>query len=183
MEGGVGFAGIERRANRSSPDRSAIGRDIQRSPRRRIQHFDLSRGWTVTRWLGTGVSGRCGLSCPARRFTDYPYLSRRLEAIRVKGARRFVPGRTQVVFGEPIMPDADMSSRKVAARLGSDVARLADEATSSWWEATQRFARGATPSLSGPETTSWRRSWALHERRRRTKSGRPRPRPEWPHLS
>ncbi len=104
-------------------------------------------------------------------------------AIWGKGARRFVPGRTQVVFGEPIMPDADMSSRKVAARLGSDVARLADEATSSWWEATQRFARGSTPSLSGPETTSWRRSWALHERRRRTKSGRPRPRPEWPHLS
>jgi hypothetical protein len=61
------------------------------------------------------------------------------------------------------------------------VAALADEARTDWWSARRRAAAGSSPPLTGPETTSWRRAWALGDRtpERRRPAAEPRP---WPRI-
>ena len=76
-----------------------------------------------------------------------------------RGARRVYTGQTEVTFGAPITPD--LPARQLVARLEDAIAALADEATSDWWSARRRAAKGATPPLTGPEAASWRRAWAL----------------------
>jgi 1-acyl-sn-glycerol-3-phosphate acyltransferase len=98
-----------------------------------------------------------------------------------KGVRRPRPGRTTVTFGSPLRPDEGEDSRRFAARIEAAVAALADEARTDWWSARRRAAAGASPSLTGPETTSWRRAWALGERKpeRRPPAGERR---TWPRI-
>ena len=97
-----------------------------------------------------------------------------------KGVRRPRPGRTTVTFGAPLRPAEGEDSRRFAARIEAAVAALADEARTDWWSARRRAAAGASPPLTGPETTSWRRAWALGdrkpERRRPADERRPWPR-------
>jgi 1-acyl-sn-glycerol-3-phosphate acyltransferase len=102
-------------------------------------------------------------------------------AIWGKGRRKLEPGRTRVTFGPPLVPAEGEDARELGERLEAAVARLADEATSDWWSAAVRAGRGETPSLAGPDASSWRRSWALTEHRRRLRTG-PRRRPDrpWP---
>jgi 1-acyl-sn-glycerol-3-phosphate acyltransferase len=91
---------------------------------------------------------------------------------------RLRPGATTVTFGRPLVPSDDDNANRFATRIEHAVAALADEAETDWWTARRRAAAGATPSLTGPETTSWRRAWALGDRR-----GRHRPtRRRWPDL-
>ncbi len=43
---------------------------------------------------------------------------------------------------------------------------LGDEATTDYWTARRRAADGATPTLSGPDYTGWRRAWDVTRKRR-----------------
>ena len=77
-----------------------------------------------------------------------------------RGARRLQPTRTAVTFGRPVRPGPGENARRVAARLEAEVAALADERVTDWWQARRRAAAGTTPPLSGPEVAEWRRAWA-----------------------
>jgi 1-acyl-sn-glycerol-3-phosphate acyltransferase len=76
-----------------------------------------------------------------------------------RGSRRIYVGQTKVTFGAPIAPD--LPPRQLVGRLEAAIAALADEATTDWWSARRRAAKGSTPSLTGPVASSWRRAWAL----------------------
>jgi 1-acyl-sn-glycerol-3-phosphate acyltransferase len=78
-----------------------------------------------------------------------------------KGKNR--PSRSPVTltFGAPLLPAEREDARKFAARIEREVAVLADEAATDWWQARRRAHAGATPGLSGPESGAWRRAWAL----------------------
>jgi 1-acyl-sn-glycerol-3-phosphate acyltransferase len=95
-----------------------------------------------------------------------------------KGAKRPTPANVRVTYGTPIRPDDGESAARFAARIERAVAELADEATTDWWQARQRAARGTTPALTGPDAPAWRRAWALGDRsRKRRRQTRP-----WPKL-
>jgi hypothetical protein len=68
-------------------------------------------------------------------------------------------------------------ARTFAARIEHEIAALADEQASGFWNARRRSAAGRTPSLTGPAAGAWRRTWALGEGRRRPKGDKP-----WPNL-
>jgi len=76
-----------------------------------------------------------------------------------RGAKRLYVGRTKVAFGAPITPD--LPARQLIGRLEDAIAALADEATTDWWSARRRAAKGSTPPLTGPAASGWRRAWAL----------------------
>jgi 1-acyl-sn-glycerol-3-phosphate acyltransferase len=88
------------------------------------------------------------------------------------------PTPTTVTFGTPLVPGDGEDSRRMATRIELAVAELADEAGSDWWQAKRRRAAGETPSLQGPSSGAWRRTWALGDR----KPGRRRPTRAWPEL-
>ena len=129
---------------------------------------------------GWGQGHRGGAAYLGTR-TGVPVVPVHLEGtgrIFAKGDKRPRPGTTMVTFGHPLVAEEGESSIRFAARIEAAVAVLADEARTDWWSARQRSHAGATPSLTGPETTSWRRAWALGDRR----SNRKRRRPAWPDL-
>ena len=100
-----------------------------------------------------------------------------------KGMRRPKPGRTKVIFGAPLWPVDDENTRRYNARIEAAVTRLGDEALTDYWTATQRAARGASPSLTGPEYSGWRRQWELSERRKLGVAGlRRRQKRRWPDI-
>ena len=82
-----------------------------------------------------------------------------------KGKSTPTPSRTKVTFGAPLWPEERESSRRLAARIEDAVSALADEATTDWWQARKRAHAGETPSLYGPEASSWRRQWSLGDQR------------------
>jgi 1-acyl-sn-glycerol-3-phosphate acyltransferase len=99
-----------------------------------------------------------------------------------KGAKKLTPGRTIVTFGSPLWcADADHpdeEARAFAARIEAAVDGLADEAAGDWYGARRRRHDGRTPALAGPQLASWRRAWALGDRK-----GRPTPvKRAWPDL-
>ncbi len=98
-----------------------------------------------------------------------------------KGAKKLKPGRTRVIFGAPLWPEAGESTRRFNARIEAAVTMLGDESLTDFWSARQRAARKENPSLTGPATTGWRRHWALTEHRRHTVAGlRRAPQRKWP---
>jgi 1-acyl-sn-glycerol-3-phosphate acyltransferase len=86
------------------------------------------------------------------------------------------PAATRVTFGSPLRPEPGEESRELAGRIEAAVAALADEATTDWWQARRRARQGTTPPLTGPDAPSWRRAWALDDRRRHARGRR------WPDL-
>jgi 1-acyl-sn-glycerol-3-phosphate acyltransferase len=95
-------------------------------------------------------------------------------------ATRIRPGSTRVTFGKPLRDEGGAGARELAGRLEAAVAALADEGTTDWWTATRRAAARTSPSLTGPqEVASWRRTWALGDKRRRGRRG-PGDRRRWP---
>jgi 1-acyl-sn-glycerol-3-phosphate acyltransferase len=70
------------------------------------------------------------------------------------------PG-VHVLLGPPMYPGPDEDARRFSARIQHAVAALGDEWETDWWTARRRAAQGATPALTGPVTSPWRRSWAL----------------------
>jgi 1-acyl-sn-glycerol-3-phosphate acyltransferase len=100
-----------------------------------------------------------------------------------KGMKRPKPGKTKVLFGSPLRPEDGESTRRFNGRIGQAITVLGDEALTDWWTARRRAAAGTTPSLMGPEHTSWRRTWALAEHRERGMAGkRTRQKRTWPDL-
>lgn len=95
-----------------------------------------------------------------------------------KGAKKLTPGRTIVTFGAPVRAADGEDARAFAARVETAIAALADEATGDWYGARRRHHAGETVPLAGPQLASWRRAWALGDRK-----GRPTlPKRRWPDL-
>lgn len=95
-----------------------------------------------------------------------------------KGKKLPTPAHVRVTYGTPLRTREGESTNRFAERIEHAVAELADEATTDWWQARQRAAIGATPSLTGPDAPAWRRAWALGDRsRKRRRQTRP-----WPKL-
>jgi 1-acyl-sn-glycerol-3-phosphate acyltransferase len=97
-----------------------------------------------------------------------------------KGRTLPTPSPTTVTFGTPMRAHDGESSHRLAERIEAEVAALADESATDWWQARRRAHTDASPSLSGPAGPApWRRMWALDERtpavRRRKRA--------WPDLS
>ncbi len=100
-----------------------------------------------------------------------------------KGMKRPKLGKTKVVFGAPLFPIEDESTRRFNARIEAAVTALGDEALTDYWTARQRTAAGTSPKLTGPEYNGWRRQWALAEHRKLGKAGqRRRQNRRWPNL-
>ena len=106
--------------------------------------------------------------------------------VHLEGTRRILrPGATRpalsggpvhVTFGTPMRAGDDEDVRSLSARIERAVAALADEQANDWWTARRRAAAGATPALTGPDASGWRRTWALGDGRR----GGRRRRAPWP---
>ena len=100
-----------------------------------------------------------------------------------KGMKRPKAGKTKVVFGAPLFPIEDESTRRFNARIEAAVTALGDEALTDFWTARQRAAKGTGPKLTGPEYNGWRRQWAIAEHRKLGKAGqRRRQNRRWPDL-
>jgi 1-acyl-sn-glycerol-3-phosphate acyltransferase len=115
---------------------------------------------------GWGQAFRGGAAYLALRC-DVPVIPVHLwgtDRLLPKGAKQLKRGSTVVTFGAALRPADSDDSRRFAARLEREVAALADEATSDWWSARRRAHADETPSLSGPDASAWRRTWALGER-------------------
>jgi 1-acyl-sn-glycerol-3-phosphate acyltransferase len=95
-----------------------------------------------------------------------------------KGAKKLTPGRTIVTFGAPLRAEEGEDARAFAARVERAIASLADEAVGDWYAARRRAHSEATPALAGPQLASWRRAWALGDRKGRLS----RPKRPWPDL-
>ena len=147
----------------------------------------LAEGWSLLIFPeggrspdGWGQGHRGGAAYLASR-TGVPVVPVHLDGtgrIFAKGDKRPRPGSTTVTFGHPLHAREGESSTRFATRIEDAVAALAAAARTDWWQARRRAHAGASPSLAGPETTSWRRAWALGDRRSR----RARARPRWPDL-
>ncbi|HEY7915524.1 MAG TPA: lysophospholipid acyltransferase family protein [Acidimicrobiales bacterium] len=94
-----------------------------------------------------------------------------------KGLRR---SRTTITFGTPLWPAEDEHARRLAVRIETAVATMANEAASDWWTARKQAATGTTPSLQGPDAAPWRRSWMLSSAPQRRDAD---PGVEWPRRS
>ncbi len=86
-----------------------------------------------------------------------------------KGRSMPRPSTTSVTIGAPIRPADTDNANRFAARIEAEIAALADEASSDWYRARIRAHSDGTPSLTGPNTGSWRRAWALGDRSRGAK--------------
>jgi 1-acyl-sn-glycerol-3-phosphate acyltransferase len=78
-----------------------------------------------------------------------------------KGKNRPSRAAVTLTFGAPLRPHEKEDARRFAVRIEREVAVLADEATTDWWQARRRAYAGTTPTLGGPESGAWRRAWAL----------------------
>ncbi|MHB8294865.1 MAG: lysophospholipid acyltransferase family protein [Acidimicrobiales bacterium] len=76
-----------------------------------------------------------------------------------KGARLPSRGHATITFGLPLRPGSGETTRRFAARLELEAAATADEAATSPYAARLRRYAGTTPSQTGPEAPSWRRSF------------------------
>ena len=100
-----------------------------------------------------------------------------------KGSNKLRPGRTKVTFGVPLRRAEGDNTRRFSDRIERSVAELGDESLTDWWSARQRAGAGATPTLTGPAYTGWRRQWALTEHQARGVAGlRRRQKRRWPKL-
>ncbi|HET8931118.1 MAG TPA: lysophospholipid acyltransferase family protein [Acidimicrobiales bacterium] len=97
-----------------------------------------------------------------------------------KGTKRPKPGSTRVTFGTPLLPAEGEDSRRLGPRIEAAVAALADEVDTDWYSAKRRFHSGDTPSLTGPDATSWRRTWQLGERKPLHRGKRSKHQRAWP---
>ena len=133
----------------------------------------VRRGWSLLLYPeggrstdGWGQPFRGGAAYLAHRC-DVPVVPVYLAGTRKilpKGRLVPTPGRTLVVFGDPVRPDPSERIRTLGARIEAAVAALADEVTTDWWQARHRVHTGTTPTLTGPDAASWRRAWALSHR-------------------
>jgi 1-acyl-sn-glycerol-3-phosphate acyltransferase len=77
-----------------------------------------------------------------------------------------------ITIGKPIVAAPDEDARRLAQRIESAVAVLADEVATDFFGSRRRQAEGTTPSPRGPETSPWRRAFELDRRARRQQTDR-----------
>ncbi|CAN5532534.1 hypothetical protein BH24ACT5_BH24ACT5_22010 [soil metagenome] len=173
---------------------NAIPVDRETTGRKSADHMALliSRGWSLVIYPeggrspdGWGQPFKGGAAYLSGR-TGAPVVPVHIDGtdtILGKGMSRPRPGRTRVTFGRPMLPAEGESTRRFNERIEAAVAQLADEASTDMWSARRRAAAGDTPSLVGPASTGWRRTWQLADKRRRgiTAWRRP-PKRRWPDL-
>ncbi len=156
----IGAIPIDRtKVSRSSTD---LARDL------------ISEGWSLVVFPeggrspdGWGQPFRGGAAFIAER-TNTPVVPVHIEGtgrILGKGNSLPSPSRTTITFGEPMACGEDEDVRSFNDRIEARVAELADEAMTDWWQAKKRSHEGTTPELTGPQTASWRRIWALDDER------------------
>ena len=95
-----------------------------------------------------------------------------------KGKNRPSRARVTVTFGTPLVAQPKEDARKFAVRIEREVAVLADEAATDWWQARRRAYDSATPSLTGPTVAPWRRAWAVSARDKTVRRAKRR----WPEI-
>ena len=149
-------------------ERARVGRDSAQEVATLVR-----RGWSLLLYPeggrstdGWGQPFRGGAAYLAHRC-DVPVVPVYLAGTRSvlpKGSLVPKPGRTLVVFGDPVRPDPSERIRTLGGRIEAAVAGLADEVGTNWWQARQRAHAGTTPSMTGPDAASWRRAWALSHR-------------------
>jgi 1-acyl-sn-glycerol-3-phosphate acyltransferase len=88
------------------------------------------------------------------------------------------PSTTSVTFGRPITAEDGENATRFGARIEREVAALADETSSDWYTARVRAHASESPELTGPDANGWRRTWALGDRSRGSKSRKRR----WPDI-
>ena len=78
-----------------------------------------------------------------------------------KGAMWPRAGRPPVTvrYGPELVPEPGETHQALSVRMQQAVSQLFDEDRTTWFEAVGRAERDETPSLAGPQTTSWRRTW------------------------
>jgi 1-acyl-sn-glycerol-3-phosphate acyltransferase len=134
---------------------------------------------------GWGQPFRGGAALLASR-TGVPVIPVHIDgtgAIWGKGAKRIKRGTSQLTFGAPLWVRDDEDVRAFSERIEHAVAVLADETLNDWYTARLHAASGATPALTGPGGTGWRRAWLLTEHRARGRAGaRRRQKRRWPKL-
>lgn len=146
-------------------ERSKVGRksaDLARSL--------IDEGWSLLIYPeggrspdGWGQPFRGGAAYIAKRC-GVPVVPIHIEGsgrILRKGKNRPSRATVTVTFGPPLRALEREDARKFAARIEREVAVLADEAATDWWQARRRAHAQATPSLAGPGIGKWRRAWAL----------------------
>ena len=117
---------------------------------------------------GWGQPFRGGAAFIAQR-ADVPVVPVHIEGtgrILSKGNSVPRPSRTTITFGKPVHCKENEDIRSFNERIEAQVSELADEAMTDWWQAKKRAHAGDTPSLTGPQTASWRRIWELDSERR-----------------
>jgi 1-acyl-sn-glycerol-3-phosphate acyltransferase len=131
----------------------------------------LADGWSLvvfpegTRsqdgWTGKFRLGAAFLACEYG-VPVVPIAHRGTFAAMPRGQNWPSPGRRRLTirFGEPLRPEPGESPRSFAPKIRDAVSTLLDEESSTWWEARQRAASGATPDPGGPDVATWRRVWA-----------------------
>ena len=138
----------------------------------------INEGWSLVVFPeggrspdGWGQPFRGGAAFIAQR-TNVPVVPIHIEGtgrILRKGRSTPTPSRTTITFGEPMLCGADEDVRAFNERIEARVAELADEAMTNWWDARKRAHATSTPSLTGPQTSSWRRVWELDADKSRRK--------------
>jgi 1-acyl-sn-glycerol-3-phosphate acyltransferase len=78
-----------------------------------------------------------------------------------KGAWWPRPGRPPVTirYGRELVPEPGETHQALSLRMQQEVAQLFDEERSTWFEAVKRAERGETPTLAGPPSVGWLRTW------------------------
>jgi 1-acyl-sn-glycerol-3-phosphate acyltransferase len=100
-----------------------------------------------------------------------------------KGMKRPKRGNVRVIFGAPLFPEEDETSRRFNERIEGAVTLLGDESLTDFWTSRRRAATGASTPLTGPEYSGWRRQWSLYEHRKSGAAGqRRRQKRRWPDL-
>ena len=100
---------------------------------------------------------------------DVPVVPMHIEGtdrVLPKDARFPSPRRVTVTTGEPLRHGED-DARRFAVRVEQALELLADEVHTDWYSARVRHHARTSPSLRGPDIDSWRRDWALGQRRGR----------------
>lgn len=130
----------------------------------------INEGWSLVVFPeggrspdGWGQPFRGGAAFIAQR-TNVPVVPVHIEGtgrILRKGKSTPTRSRTTITFGEPLYCRDDEDARAFNTRIEARVAELADEAMTNWWDARKRAHDQGTPSLTGPQTASWRRVWEL----------------------
>lgn len=137
----------------------------------------LSQGWSLVIYPEGGRSPD-GWGQPFRGGAAYLAIKNQVPVVPIylEGTKNVLPkgknfprvSQTMVIFGNPIFPTPETSTRSLAEEISVATDCLADELGSNWWDATKRKHLKKSPTSYGPDTTSWLRTWKLPTAKKKT---------------